>query len=190
MADPARVSYARQGELWILRFEGPIRYLLAPSLNRFIDRLFAGPAPGAVCLDLRAATAIDSTGIGLLAKVANGMQGAGRARPVVVSTNPEISELLVNLCLDEVCILAASAADAPEPVVGEPIPYTTPSEQELARTVLDAHRRLSAISEENREAFRSVIEAFAQEVHQANGADGVEGTKGAKGAKGGSSPAT
>lgn len=167
MADTARVSYARQGELWILRFEGPIRYMLAPSVDRFIDgRLFAGPAPYAVCLDLRGATAIDSTGIGLLAKVANGMHGAGRARPVVVSTNPEISELLVNLCLDEVCILAASAPDAPDAAVGESIPYTTPSEQELARTVLEAHRLLSEISEENREAFRSVIEAFAHEAEE------------------------
>lgn len=168
MGEP-RVTYARQGDVWILRFEGPIRYLLAPSVDRFIDRLFAGPAPHGVCLDLRAATAIDSTGIGLLAKVANGMHEAGRTRPVVVSTNPEISELLVNLCLDEVCILAASAPDAPDAAVGENIPFTTPGEQELARTVLEAHRLLSAISEENREAFRSVIEAFAREVHDDDG---------------------
>ena len=171
MGEP-RVTYARQGDVWILRFEGPIRYLLAPSVDRFIDRLFAGPAPYAVCLDLRGATAIDSTGIVLLAKVANGMHEAGRTRPVVVSTNPEISELLVNLCLDEVCILAASAPDAPDAAVGESIPYTTPGERELARTVLEAHRLLSAISEENREAFRSVIEAFAHEADEAAEAGG------------------
>lgn len=161
MSDHGNVSWAREGDAWILRFDGPIRYFLAPSVDRFIDRMFAGAVPHTVCLDLRNTTAIDSTGIGLLAKVANSMQHAGRTRPVVVSTNPEINELLVNLCLDEVCILSTSGPDI---AAAESIPNVSPSERELARTVLDVHRRLSALSEDNREAFRSVVEALASEV--------------------------
>lgn len=164
MGSSGRVTYARKDDLWVLRFEGQIRYLLAPSVSRFIDRMFAEGVPGGVCVDLRETLAIDSTGIGLLAKIANDMQDAGRGRPVLVSTNPEISELLVSLCLDEVCILSSQA---PDTVADAVLPFTSPSERELARVVLDAHQQLSQLSDENRETFRSVVEAIAREVDDA-----------------------
>jgi len=170
MANVGRVFYARRERDWVLRFEGAIAYTMAHDVDRFLDHLFAHEHPQAVYVDLNQATAIDSTGIGLLAKLAKGMSHAGRGKPVLLSANPDINELLTSLCLDEVCTLVPTGAEAAADGAGVAdvadvaLPATTPSERDLARTILEAHRLLSALSEENRAAFRPVVEAFAREL--------------------------
>lgn len=162
IADEGRILYARRADAWVLRFEGAIRYTGAHALDSFLDQLFARHRPASICVDLSAATSIDSTGIGMLAKIANGLSAAGRAKAVLVSTNPEITELLVNLCLDEVCLIVSEGDAAAE--AAEAIPPTTPSEQAVAGTILEAHRLLSGLSAHNRETFRSVVDALASEL--------------------------
>lgn len=164
--DDGEVLYAHHGDDWVLRIQGPLRYTNANAMDRFVDHLFAEEHPATVCVDLNATTAIDSTGIGLLAKIANGMERAGQARPVLFCTNSEISELLTSVCLDDVCrIVAASAPEGAEEGA-RPIPADSPTERELARTISDAHRLLCELSEGNRAQFQSVVDAFAREAGQ------------------------
>jgi anti-anti-sigma factor len=161
MAEDGHVLYARQGDTWVLRFEGDIRYTMAHAVDAFLDELFAHENPGRVCADLNATTAIDSTGIGVLAKIANGLRRAGHALPIIFSSNPDIVETLKNVCLDEVCTIVAGA---PEAVADNEIPATTPSERELARTIVAAHCELCDMCEQNRTTFQSVVDAFEREL--------------------------
>jgi anti-anti-sigma factor len=163
------VLYARRGDDWVLRVQGALRYTNANAVDRFIDELFSHRQPASVCVDLNDTTAIDSTGIGLLAKIANGLARARHGQPIVFSGNAEINELLTSVCLDDVCRIVPGA---PAAGPGEPIPATTPSEQEVARTIVDAHRLLCELGDGNRAQFQSVVEAFEREAdlpHTGNG---------------------
>ncbi len=160
MHEDGQVSYARREGSWVLRFQGAIRYTTAHAVDRFLDDLFARNSPESISIDLQDATSIDSTGIGLLAKVANGLSQTGKAKPVLFSSNPEINEILTNLCLDDVC---AIVPETPQDIAAEAIPATTPSEHELARTIAEAHRLLCELNDENRANFQSVVEAFAND---------------------------
>jgi anti-anti-sigma factor len=155
------VLYARRDHAWVLRFEGAIRYTIAHAVNHFLDELFAHEHPVSICIDLNGTTSIDSTGIGLLAKVANGLRHAGYGRPVVFSDNPEIVEILSNVCMDEACILVHGAASMP---ATELVPPTTPGERDIALTVLEAHRLLCELCEHNRAMFQSVVDALERDV--------------------------
>lgn len=159
--DDGEVLYAHHGDDWVLRVQGSLRYTNANAMDRFLDELFAERHPATMCVDLNDTTAIDSTGIGLLAKIANGMERSGHGQPIVFCGNPEINELLTSVCLDDVCRIVAGAPAAGEP--GEPVPGTAPSEGDLARTIVDAHRFLCAISESNRTQFQSVVDAFSHD---------------------------
>ena len=161
MGEDGRVLTARQANCWVLRFEGAIRYASAPAVDAFLDTLFAQEPPDSICIDLNQATSIDSTGIGLLAKIANGLKHAGKPRPVVFCENPEITELLCSLCLDDVCTIRPGS---PATLARDVIPADTFSERALAQTVLEAHRLLSELSESNRASFRSVVDAFARDL--------------------------
>lgn len=160
MTEDGRVLFARQGDTWVLRFVGDIRYTMAHSVDHFLDHLFSSEDPRSICADLNATTSIDSTGIGLLAKIANGMSRAGREMPIVFSANPDIVDTLRNVCMDEVCTIVAGS---PESVAENEIPATNPDQQELARTIVAAHCLLCDLCDKNREMFRPVLEAFARQ---------------------------
>lgn len=160
MTDDGQVLYARRGDDWVLRVQGALRYTNANAVDRFIDDLFARLRPSSVCVDLNDTTAIDSTGIGLLAKIARGLARDHSSRPILFSRNPEINELLASVCLDDVCRIVPAT---PAPTATEPIPASDPSEEEMARTIVDAHRLLSELSERNRTQFQSVLEAFERD---------------------------
>lgn len=160
MVEEGQVFYAHRGDDWVLRVLGPLRYTNANAVDRFLDSLFRDESPATVCIDLNATTAIDSTGIGLLAKVANRLEGTGRSQPILFSANPDINALLSSVCLDDVC----SIVDAlPVTLPMEPIPAARPTEAELAGTIAEAHRLLCELSADNRAQFRSVVEAFERE---------------------------
>lgn len=161
MSDEGRVLYAKQGGTCVLRFQGPIRYTMAHSLDRFLDDLFARDPPRSVVADLSETESIDSTGIGLLAKLAKAQRRAGFGNPVLFSSNPDVNEVLSSVCLDDVFDLADQAPDGPP---GRCVEATEPSPPQLAHTILEAHRALSEISEDNRVKFRDVVEGLAREI--------------------------
>lgn len=161
MAKDGHVLYAQRDHAWVLRFEGAIRYTIAHEVNRFLDDLFTNEHPESICVDLNGATCIDSTGIGLLAKIANGLRHAGYGKPVVFSGDPEITEILANVCMDEACVLVPGAASLPATQL---VPPTTPDERDIALTVLEAHRLLCDLCEHNRAMFQSVVDALERDV--------------------------
>jgi anti-anti-sigma factor len=161
MIEDGKVLYARHGDVWVLCFDGAIRYTMAYSLDRFVDWLFERESPQAIYVDLSRATSIDSTGIGLLAKIARGLRTRGAFRPLLFSSNPEINEFLTSVCLDRIYTLVAAV---PQLEHAQRLPQSSPTEEELAHTIVDAHRLLCDLSENNRARFSSVIEAFEHEL--------------------------
>lgn len=159
--DQGRVLYAHSHGTWVLRFIGAIRYTMAHPVDSFLDELFRRENPGRICVDLNDTTSIDSTGIGLLAKIAVGLEQAGKGAPLLFSSNPDIIETLRNVCLDEVCTLLPGA---PEAVAANAIPDTCPDERQLARTIVSVHCLLCDLSSENRAKFKGVIDAFENDL--------------------------
>lgn len=164
MPDPGRVLYAERDGTCVLRFEGTIRYTMAPSIDAFLDRLLATGPPRTICADLSETESIDSTGIGLLAKIAIAERRAGRGKPLLFSSRREISEVLCSVCLDRVFDMVEGA---PEADGLTPLTATEPGERELARTIFETHCLLCELSEGNRAMFRDVVEELAKEVGDA-----------------------
>ena len=161
MLEEGRVLYAERDGTCVLRFQGPIRYTMAPSLDAFLDELLATRAPRMICADLSEIESIDSTGIGLLAKIAIAQQRAGRGKPLLFSSKPDINEVLSSVCLDDVFQMVDQTPDA-DPVAT--LTPAEPSEQELRRTIFEAHHLLSELSESNRAMFKDVVEGLAKEM--------------------------
>jgi anti-anti-sigma factor len=162
MAD-GNVYYAERDGTGILRFEGTIRYTLATALDRFLDELFARNGFGQLIVDLSDVESIDSTGLGLLARIANFVRRRDGHRPLLFSSQPDINALLASICLDSAFTLCAQR---PEALPGEALPAANPSDGEVAQTVLAAHRLLCEMNDANRAQFQSVVEAFERELGQ------------------------
>ena len=155
------VFYAEHDGTCVLRFHGAISYTLGNALDRFLDDLFARGEFREILVDLTQTASIDSTGLGLLAKIANFVHRRDGRKPLLFSSQPDINAVLDSICLDEAFVLCPGAPDGD---AGQALAAGNPSESELAQTILAAHRRLCAINDGNRALFQNVVDAFEREL--------------------------
>jgi anti-anti-sigma factor len=154
MAD-GKVLHASHDGVHVLRYIGDIRYTLTPSINRFLEEVFAGPGPAGFVIDLTQANSIDSTNLGQLVRIAMRMQVLDAPRVSLVSNRADINSILTSMALDEVFdIVDDTGVDA---AAAQELPQADADKETLARTLIDAHRALMELSEHNAEMFRDVV---------------------------------
>ncbi|MCG5053611.1 MAG: STAS domain-containing protein [Myxococcales bacterium] len=167
MAD-GRVLYAHEGPLHVLRYVGEIRYPLAPSVDKFVNLLLANETVDDLVVDLSETDSIDSTNLGELVRIAQRLQERGSHRPVIISTQESIRQLLCSMCLDE--IFQMTEAPAPEVPTSEEITDgEAPNRAELGSVMLEAHRSLAAVDKVNQERFCDVIALMELEAGEVKG---------------------
>jgi len=154
--------YAREGGTWFLQLGGDLRHPLGPALNALLDRAFADPGFEQMVVDLSDAENIDSTCLGILARIGKQARQSGRAQPTIISNNDDISELLLAVCFDRLFTLVNARGLVGERMQPVPAPQTdTAAALEL---VLAAHRRLCEIDARNHSAFQEVVTALEDEL--------------------------
>ncbi|WP_260293717.1 STAS domain-containing protein [Sedimenticola hydrogenitrophicus] len=164
--DSAR--YAKEGDTLILQLSGNVRHPLAPALDALLNTTFADSGLTRYLIDLNQAESIDSTCLGILAGIANHLAQRGEGKPLIVSSNPDITELLRVVCFDQQFhILGGDSLETTEPKALDTLAV---DEREMLDLVLSAHRRLCAIDERNRTVFQDLVTAL--EAEQRQGKDG------------------
>jgi len=166
------ILYVISGERAFLKLIGVIRYPLSQRLSLAVGRIFARTRLRGVVLDLQEVEFIDSTCMGLLARIATHCLEMGCERPVIVSVNPEVNRLLRSMGFDQVFVLIAdpSAPTAELANADQLAGITTRPDPHL---VLEAHRALCEINEKNRGLFQNVIDQLESD-HEAVNAASLE----------------
>jgi anti-anti-sigma factor len=152
-----QIYYAITGPRGFLKLAGEIRYPLAASLNQAVNTLLAAPEIQGVVVDLQETDFIDSTCLGLLARVATPKPRTQRERPVIVSTHADINQLLETMGFDHAFVRLQSAGVTATDFgrTTEPAGTSAGPDRQL---ILDAHRVRCDLNEKNRQLFRNVIE--------------------------------
>ncbi|MGM0575428.1 MAG: STAS domain-containing protein [Myxococcota bacterium] len=171
MAD-GDILYATHDGLCILKLIGDIRYTTGPaavisrSLNIFLDNLFEHEEFDHVLVDMTETTAIDSTNLGVLARLVTYMQERDAERPTLLSTRPDITRTLESIGFDRVFTIIEEPRDLDHEL--ERLPQVEGSQREMLEIVLDAHRRLMELNEDNREMFAPAVELLDAEMEDAD----------------------
>lgn len=161
------ILYAIHNGTYVLRFTGEIRAPMCATLDNFLERMFIDGGINAILIDLTRTDYIDSTALGLIAKTAVFLQLHNGRKPIIVSTNPDITRVLESMGFDQVFLILDCCCD--EDVLSE-LPEVEPSEQEMMTKVIDAHRVLMSLSDKNQATFKSLVDALEME-QQAQGED-------------------
>ncbi len=154
----AHILYARSGHTVIIRLVGDIRYTVSASFKGFLDELFHDPAVQDIAIDLTATTNIDSTNLGLLAKIANHSRQHLHHKSMIASNNRDVNEVLHSVGFDRVFMMAENL-DLPAEQLQEIHPEPA-GRDELAGVLLDAHKTLMGMNEHNQDMFRDVVSAL------------------------------
>jgi len=156
--DSGTVLHASHDDIHVLRFIGDIRYTLSPSIERYLERIFDGHKPAGFVIDLTETDSIDSTNLGLLARIALRMQALNARRVSIVSNRADINSVLTSMALDEVFDIVEDTG--PETSEAREVPQENADKETLARTLIDAHRALMDLNDRNREMFRDVVDSL------------------------------
>ncbi|MGF1642099.1 MAG: STAS domain-containing protein [Thiotrichales bacterium] len=150
--------YAREGGIWILKLAGDLRHTLAPAVNALFDHAFADAEFGGCAIDMAEVTMIDSTCLGVLARVANHHQEAGLDKPTIIGANADVVTVLESVCFEQLFHLEPSRV---EPAAEfEQVPSVEVSKDDARALVLEAHRRLCAIDARTHDAFKDLVAAL------------------------------
>ncbi|HYO94624.1 MAG TPA: STAS domain-containing protein [Polyangiaceae bacterium] len=153
------VTHAERNGIHVLRYFGKVDYMAAPAIQRFLDDLLEHERVSGLVFDLTSAEGLDSTNLGLLARVNDRVHDAAGAGSMIVSRSEDINDVLRSMGLDRIFEIVT---DEPAPLhdccAKESIDVDRPpSESELRHTMLEAHRALVDLSDAGREQFHDVV---------------------------------
>ena len=150
-----RIMVGDHDGVYVLLFQGDVRLTLCTAVDSFLDRMFQDACFKSVVVDLGATESIDSTSLGLLAKLSIQADKRFGYRPTLVSTQPDITRVLVTMGLDDVFNLVQEPLQHNEQL-GE-LPCQAASEAEMRERVLEAHRILMNMNETNHAEFQDLV---------------------------------
>jgi anti-anti-sigma regulatory factor len=153
-----RILAANQDGAYVIRLEGDVRLTLCTAMDDFFENMFADPDFASVWVDLCEAQGIDSTTLGLLAKLALKVREKFGFTPAIYSCDPGITRLLKSMAFHHLYELHEESCSNPENI--SEIPTVEGSEEAVKQKVIEAHRVLMGISDENRDRFKDLISAL------------------------------
>jgi anti-anti-sigma factor len=161
--EPFKVRYGRNEDALVLVLEGRVHYAFTARLRALFDELSERLTGETLLVDLRPLEAIDSTGMGLLARLGRAALTHGR-RGVIVCSNDDVSICLRSAAFDELFVfLDHWPLDEPPPLGEVPLGGSDWTPEQLGRVMLEAHRDLADLSDRNRKSFADVISALEAE---------------------------
>ncbi len=153
-----KILVAEHDGVNVVKMVGDVRLTLCVSFDTFIHSMFVTDSFCSVLFDLSDAQAIDSTTLGLMAKISLSARRRCGEKPLVLSDNPSITRLLESMGFDDIFEIVADA-ELPLSDVRE-LPHTTLNEEQVKVRVLEAHRILMELNRTNRDTFRELVETL------------------------------
>ncbi len=139
----------------VIRMVGDVRLTLCLSFDAFIDHILSQKNFKSVVFDLTQARAIDSTTLGLMAKIAILGQRKQHPKPLVISSDTGITRLLVSMGFEDIFHIVDHADMHVQADI--PLAANIEEEQAIKNTILNAHKTLSEMNDLNEQTFKELI---------------------------------
>ncbi|MFT5083230.1 MAG: anti-anti-sigma factor [Lentisphaeria bacterium] len=159
---PGTIKIAEQEGVYVIKMEGDVRLTLCLSFDDFIEKILSKSDYRTVIFDLTNAQAIDSTTLGLMAKMSIKAGQHKHESPLVVADSPSIIRLLVSMGFDDIFRLVENSefslpCDASETIL---MLEKNGNETEVKTKVLEAHRNLMSLNAQNQSTFKELVETL------------------------------
>jgi len=157
-----RYFYTRDNGRTFIKLVGSLRYTISYGFDAFIDKLIKEDKFEDVLIDLTETDYIDSTNLGLVAKIGEHVLEKKQKRVTIISTNEDITHVLKSVGFDEFFIIINN----PESFRKElyEIPFIKENDIKMAEMILDAHKNLILIAEKNKELFQDVVNLLEEDL--------------------------
>ncbi len=155
-----RILAASHNGAYVIRLLGDVRLTLCTTIDEYFEKMFDDPEFASVWVDLCQVEGIDSTTLGLLAKLAIKVNERFGFQPAIFSCDPGINRLLKSMGFQRLFELREETCSKPENA--HEIPQVAGNESEVKEKVIEAHRVLMGLSEQNRNKFQDLLAVLEQ----------------------------
>ena len=159
---PGKIQFAESEGTYVLKLIGEVRLTLCSSLEEFLDMMFDEPRFKSVIIDLSEAQTIDSTSLGVLAKLSIKANKRFNLVPVLICPQPDITRILLSMGFDRIFIIVKEDQSSGYRSMNE-LHCEAGCEAATHAQVLDAHRVLMDLNENNRRAFSDLVKQLEQQ---------------------------
>jgi len=154
---PGKILFAEHEGAFIIKLIGDVRLTLCTSFDQFLDRMFSHPKFLSVVVDLNDADGVDSTTLGLLAKLAIQSQKRFNFRPILLCNREDILRIITSMGFDEVFEVQQGASQIDK---AAELPIRHEAEDVVRQRIICAHKVLMELRAENRLRFQELIKAL------------------------------
>ena len=155
-----KILAASQHGAYVIRLTGDVRLTLCTTIDDYFQKMFDDPGFVSVWVDLCDAEGIDSTTLGMLAKLALQVQERFSFVPVIYSCNVGINRLLRSMGFQRLFELRQESCSDVQS--NNELPVVLGTEQAVKEKVIEAHRVLMGLSAENRARFENLMAVLEQ----------------------------
>jgi anti-anti-sigma factor len=155
-----RILAAEHGGAYALKLVGDVRVTLCATFDDYLQQMFEDSGFVSVLVDLCDVEGLDSTTLGLLAKLALRTREQYGFKPVIYSCKPDINRLLQSMAFDRIFDIRKEACDEDSSI--SEVPAVPGDPEGVKEKVIEAHSILMDLSEENRERFRDLMSVLRQ----------------------------
>ena len=164
--DQNKILYAIENRCLYLNFTGKIRHTVCTSLDLLIRNSVEQDEVDKFVIDLRSAIYLDSTSLGLLARMARYMKNKSDEKLIIISTNEDVNQILNSVQFGSIANIIDKWNNLPEKFSDlELIAEQVRSSREM---IIKSHQELIQINEDNRKKFTSVIESLEKKYKREN----------------------
>lgn len=145
----------------MLKFVGEVRVVMSSTLDNYCNSLYRRGILDAMVVDMSETRSIDSTALGMLAKMAIQLRNRFNVIPTIVSPNADITRILRSMSFDRICTIVDTMPK--QQAKFSELRQQHESETSVRDKVIDAHLTLMAMSEQNRLEFQDLVSVLKQQ---------------------------
>ncbi len=153
-----KILAAEYDRIPVLKLVGDVRVLMSSTIENYFQSIYSKAILDAMIVDLSETKGIDSTALGLLAKMAIQLRNRFNVKPSIISTNKDITRILKGMSFDIIFDIVEEPLSN-EAEFGE-LSLVSESEEAIKKKVIIAHQALMTLSEENRLEFQDLVTAL------------------------------
>jgi anti-anti-sigma factor len=158
--DPGAIYYAMRDSHYVIKFVGEIRLTLCGALDRHLERVLSSGKCDHVLVDLTESEFLDSTTLGLIAKIAIRAKEQDLEDPVLVSTNADVTRTLLNMGFDRIFVILDSLPLSVTEL--KQVPLVQESLEATQQRIINAHKVLMSLNDTNYQAFSNLVSTLEE----------------------------
>lgn len=150
-----KILASNNAGIYALKFFGDVRLTLGTAVDSFLKDMISDRDLSAVFIDLADVEGIDSTTLGFIAKISIMTKRNFNVIPTIISTNDNITKILLSMCFDEVFNIIDQPLNKCDSMYQ--LNDLNLSELEAKEKVLEAHKILMQMNDKNMSEFKDLV---------------------------------